>query len=197
MDLSRRAVGGLVILAIGLLAPIGLFIFRWVEWDFQPSWMAAAQFFSNIYIPLFTLVPVLGLAYQILKKSRSDKAAFLTEGFRRQCGEMMSAFPGSPDSAYDAMMTGLLRGERPPHASLLFLSRNSRFVHSVLAIGYSLAELRAVDPTAAHMLRMELFTLIERVDFSKYEFIANACVSPLNYRWICAEQEEMYRDAMQ
>ncbi|WP_312477985.1 hypothetical protein [Stutzerimonas nitrititolerans] len=196
MELSGRTLASLIALGVGLLTPIGLFIFRWVDWDFQPSWIAASQFFSNIYIPLFTIVPVLGLAYQIWKKSSSDKVTFLIEGFRRQSAELLSLLPGDPKQTYIAMWQGLLNGQKPPHAAVLFLNQHSRFVHAILSVGYSLTALKDIDRTAAEMLRMELFTLVERDHFSKYEFIAVACVLPSNYRWVCTELEEEFRDAL-
>lgn len=175
-------------LALALLLPILLFIIRWGEWNFQPSWIAAGRFFSDVYVPLFTFVSITAVAYQIWAKASSDKAAFLMETFRRQLFELEAKCPGRAESLYYSVTKDLESGIKSSPVADDFYRNYSRFVHSVLAIGYSLTRLQDVDRQAAEMLRMELFTRIDQATFAQYEYVAYVCVRPSNYRWICYEK---------
>ncbi|MEG0120892.1 MAG: hypothetical protein RR748_22640 [Pseudomonas sp.] len=168
------------------LIPGVLFWYRWCEWDFQPSWLALAKFVSDFYMPTFTLFSVGAVAYQIWSKWKADQAAFLMEGFRRQCNAMQRSMPGKPLHLYPlAKRREALCEKSFDEALTAFLRRHSSFIYALLAVGYSLKALKKLAPEWSAMLRMELFMAIERDDFAKYEFICIALVSPKGYERVC------------
>lgn len=175
------------------LLPAYLYIYRWVEWDFQPSWLSAAKFFSDIYIPLFTLLSVAAIAAQIWSKSRADQSTVLIDGFRRQCAEIKQLNPGSPGDLFKATINWLASGRAHEYIDVeQHVLQHSKFNHAILAIGYSLSRLREVDQISAEMLRMELFMTIERADFAKYEYICAAVIRPKGYQCVCCETFKLF-----
>lgn len=170
------------------LIPIVLFVYRWGEWDFQPSWMASAKFFSDAYVPVIAIVSAVLLAYEIWSKSKADQTTLLVEGFRRQSTEMKILMPEKPDALYKISRRREVRGDNSYDENLTdFMRQHSMFCHSLMAIGYSLAKLKKVDSAAAEMLRMELFMLVERDDFHKYEYICYTFLRPKGYEGVCNE----------
>ena len=166
--------------------PIVLFIYRWGEWDFQPSWMASAKFFSDVYVPVIAIISAVLLAFEILSKSNADQTSLLVEGFRRQCTEMKVLMPEKPNALYQITMRREVLADSSYDELLTdFMRKHSMFCHSLMAIGYSLAKLKRVDLAAAEMLRMELFMLVERDDFHKYEYICYKFLHPKDYEGVC------------
>lgn len=176
-------------LLVMLLIPVSLFVYRWGEWDFQPSWLATAKFVTDFYMPWITLASVWVVIHQITNKWKADRTALLIDGFRRQCTMLELRIPRKPDNPTEAECPDhLLRSVRRKDdvgVRTDFLRDHSMFIHAILEMGRTLTRLEEVEPVAASMLRMELFMTIKRDHFIKYEEICIALVSPNDYKKVC------------
>jgi hypothetical protein len=63
-------------LLVLLLIPVSLFVYRWGEWDFQPSWLATAKFVTDFYMPWVTLASVWVVIHQITNKWKAVALRF-------------------------------------------------------------------------------------------------------------------------
>lgn len=171
-----------------LLVPIALFMYRWWEWDFQPSWLATAKFVSDFYMPVVTFVSVLLVMYQILRKWKDDRIALLSDGFRRHCSMLELRIPRTQDDPPqvqnpDDLWKAVRRGDVGARTD--FLRNHSMFLHALLETGRTLSRLEKDDPLAAAMFRMELFMTIKRDHIHKYEEVCVLIINPSDYKRIC------------
>jgi hypothetical protein len=164
-------------------------MYRWGEWDFQPSWLATAKFVSDLYMPVATFASVMAVMYQLSRKWKDDRIALLSDAFRRHCSMLELRIPKTPDDPTqvqnpDALWKAVRVGD--VGARVDFLRDHSMFLHALLETGRTLSRLEEVYPLAASMFRMELFMTIKRDHFHKYEEICVLITSPRDYRSVCS-----------
>ena len=183
------------IASVAGIAPAFLYLYRWFDWNDRTSWVEGASFFSDIYVPIFTMLSILFIGYQIRDKIRSDRIAFLSESIKRRSVELSTITPENPNQLFGSVRASVLRGaDSQALDALAFMKNHSRYVYALLGTTTALAELRKLDRQVFNTLRLELFMLVDRDVFEKYEYILYAAIRPSPYEWLCGGYKDDFKN---
>lgn len=183
MSFMKTITFKVVLISVAILLflfPAFIYILKWGVglWSSHEDWSIMASYFNGIYGPILTAISISFVAYQIKSTSNNNEINRLVEDFARLSLNLKLHINDigkeSIHVLHQEIEVSINNGDNPILGELAysFYKNKSQLMHSIIGLHLTLNALKRLDYNKYSLMRVNLFSDVERDLFGKLVYIA-------------------------